>query len=190
MYGQKNYRKILNDVEAIRASRDGVEDPKMKLRRPYDDKVGVFPCRSFNIGTQSVSYPHVDERNMAQAWCSVTALGQFNANLGGHLALWDLRALVRFPPGSTILIPSALLLHSNASIQPGEERFSIVQYVAGGLGRWMHYGQRKQKDWRAHASLAEIQEDNNVSRRRWAEAVEMYTHINDLKGWKSQGSVM
>jgi hypothetical protein len=49
---------------------------------------------------------------------------------------------MHFLSRSTILILSAPLLHSNTFIQPEEKRFSIVQYVAGGLGCWMHYGQR------------------------------------------------
>ncbi|KAJ7624191.1 hypothetical protein B0H17DRAFT_1151319 [Mycena rosella] len=53
----------------------------------------------------------------AWGWCSITALGDFDPNKGGHLILWDLRLAIRFPPGSTILIPSALLHHSNVAIQ-------------------------------------------------------------------------
>jgi hypothetical protein len=157
-----------------------VANPKLQLRRPYDEGVGVFPCRSFNLGMQSVCYPHVDERNLAQSWCSVTALGQFDPNIGGHLVLWDLKLIVRFPPGSTILIPSALLVHSNTPIQPGEERVSIVQYVAGGLARWVNCGQKLEQNWLAQASPAEVQNEEKERQERWARMVELYTKIEDL----------
>ncbi|KAJ7620521.1 hypothetical protein DFH06DRAFT_1010638, partial [Mycena polygramma] len=43
----------------------------------------------------------------------------FDPNLGGHLILWDLNLVIRFPPGSSIFIPSALLRHSNVSALHG-----------------------------------------------------------------------
>ncbi|KAJ7883792.1 hypothetical protein B0H13DRAFT_2537891, partial [Mycena leptocephala] len=39
----------------------------------------------------------------------ITALRRFNPDLSGHLILWDLKLVIRFPPGSTILIPSAII---------------------------------------------------------------------------------
>ncbi|KAJ7201301.1 hypothetical protein GGX14DRAFT_371250, partial [Mycena pura] len=62
---------------------------------------------------------HLDFANLAWGWCAITALGNFNPDRGGHLILWNLKLVVRFPPGSTIFIPSALLRHSNTSIQRG-----------------------------------------------------------------------
>ncbi|KAJ7697753.1 hypothetical protein B0H14DRAFT_3529203 [Mycena olivaceomarginata] len=56
------------------------------------------------------------------------ALGDFDPDLGGHLILWDLRLVIRFPPGSTILLPSAIIRHSNTPIQAHEHRSSFVQY--------------------------------------------------------------
>ncbi|KAJ7791104.1 hypothetical protein B0H13DRAFT_2394385 [Mycena leptocephala] len=41
-----------------------------------------------------------------------------------------------FPPGSTLLIPSALVQHSNVPIRAHEQRSSITQYTAGSLFRW------------------------------------------------------
>ncbi|KAH9042329.1 hypothetical protein EDB84DRAFT_1232732, partial [Lactarius hengduanensis] len=80
---------------------------------------------SFNIGNQSTSFPHTNENNLAQSWCSITPLGTFNPKEGGHIVLWDLKMVVEFPPGlapgSTVLIPSALITHSNTPIRPGEK---------------------------------------------------------------------
>ncbi|KAN0113573.1 hypothetical protein V8E52_007637, partial [Russula decolorans] len=56
---------------------------------------------SFNLGQQTTSFPHLDEKNLAQSWCSKTLLGDFSPNLGGHLVLWDFGLVIRFPAGST-----------------------------------------------------------------------------------------
>ena len=167
-------------MEVVRASRDYTADPKRKLRRPYDEKAGVFPCRSFNLGKQSVSYPHVDDRNLAQSWCTVTPLGQFDPDAGGHLVLWDFRLVIRFPPGSTIMFPSALLLHSNTPIQPGETRHSIVQYAAGGLGRWVDYDLMTKGTWYAQATEEEAQLKTELDGRRWKAAASTYTKMDEL----------
>ncbi|KAK7050378.1 hypothetical protein R3P38DRAFT_2391354, partial [Favolaschia claudopus] len=70
-------------------------------------------------------------------WCSITSLGNFDPDKGGHLIMWDLKLIIRFPPGYTILIPSALIRHSNTSIQPHEKRFSFTQYTAAGIFRFV-----------------------------------------------------
>ncbi|KAJ3886728.1 hypothetical protein GG344DRAFT_69418 [Lentinula edodes] len=46
---------------------------------------------------------------------------------GGHLVLWDLGLVIRFPPGSTILFPSSLITHSTIPIQEGETRANGFQ---------------------------------------------------------------
>lgn len=178
---------MTDTVEAVRASRDGTGGSG--LRRPYDDKAGGFPCRSFNLGSQTVTTPHLDDKNFAYAWCSITALGDFNPDLGGHLVLWDFNLAVRFPPGSTIMIPSALFLHSNASIQKDETRYSIVQYAAGGLFRWAHRGFMTEKAWiRRQAaggnSKGHQEEDDSEGTQgggsKWDAAVSMFTTLDEL----------
>lgn len=59
--------------------------------------------------------------------------------------LWDCRLVVEFPPGSTILLPSAAIAHGNTSIDLsiGEERSSFTQYTAGGIFRWVDQGFQK-----------------------------------------------
>ncbi|KIY61385.1 hypothetical protein CYLTODRAFT_447726 [Cylindrobasidium torrendii FP15055 ss-10] len=42
--------------------------------------------------------------------------------------------------GVTVFIPSALITHYNLPIAPGETRYSITQYSAGGLFRWVNNG--------------------------------------------------
>jgi hypothetical protein len=180
MFSEKTFSYMWKTVEDLREKYDGASDPNLRLRRWYDEKIGAFPCRSFNLGKQVTTYPHRDEKNLAQGWCSITALGRFNADLGGHLVLWDFGLVIRFPPGSTILIPSALFVHSNTSIQPDETRNSIVQYAAGGLFRWVERGFMSEKDWFSQATKKDLLEDKGKQGCRWAEAAEMFTKVDDL----------
>ncbi|TDL13434.1 hypothetical protein BD410DRAFT_735397 [Rickenella mellea] len=109
----------------------------------------VFSSQAVNFGPRVICYPHTDHANVPYGWCAVTALGSFDPQAGGHLVLWDLNLAIQFPAGSTILIPSATLRHSNTSTQPHESRFSFTQYTAGGLFRWVAYGHRLERDFAA-----------------------------------------
>ncbi|KAJ3716835.1 hypothetical protein C8R42DRAFT_587622 [Lentinula raphanica] len=95
----------------------------------------IFACCTLNFGPTTTTVEHVDHMNYCYGWCAITALGNFNFQLGGHLVLWDLKLVVEVPPGWTMMIPSAFLRHSNTSLQPGETRFSLTQYTAAGLFR-------------------------------------------------------
>ncbi|KAG1837451.1 hypothetical protein DFJ58DRAFT_718875 [Suillus subalutaceus] len=105
----------------------------------------VFAATTFNLGPSTVTFDHTDNANFASGMCSITALGNFNPTNGGHLILFDLGLIIQFPPGATILIPSAILRHGNISIAPLEKRLSFTQYFAGGLIRWVDYGFRTEK---------------------------------------------
>ncbi|KAF7343964.1 hypothetical protein MVEN_01685600 [Mycena venus] len=103
------------------------------LKRNFLPTMSVFAAATFNFGLQTITFPHLDFANLAWGWCAITALGNFNPDKGGHLILWDLKLIIRFPPGCTILIPSVLIQHSNTSIQAHEKRFSFTQYIAVGI---------------------------------------------------------
>ncbi|KAG6818654.1 hypothetical protein H0H93_003147 [Arthromyces matolae] len=180
LYSERNYKHMKETMEALRQHYNDCIEPQRKLRRPYDQSVGVFPCRSFNLGEQSVSYPHKDDANLAQSWCSITPLGLFDATRGGQLILWDLGLVVDFPSGSTILIPSALILHSNAPISLHETRYAIVQYAAAGLFRWVENGFMSEATWLARATKKQIQERLDSQKNRWAEAAKMFTRLPEL----------
>jgi hypothetical protein len=177
-YGERNFNYMKHGVETVRDSCRHV------LPKPYDGKVGVFPCRSFNVGGQAITAPHVDEKNLAHSWCAITALGRFNPSIGGHLILWDFGLAVKFPPGSTILIPSALLVHSNASIRPDETRAAIVQYAAGGLFRWSEL-LMTEKQFLEQATDEDLQRYQNRQASHWVEAVGMFTGLEELMGSES-----
>ncbi|KAJ7281713.1 hypothetical protein C8J57DRAFT_1056475 [Mycena rebaudengoi] len=123
------------------------------MRRLFLEALSVFAACTFNFGPPTVTLPHVNAANLAWGWCAITAFGNFNPDLGGHLILWDLRLIICFPPGSTIMIPSALLRHSNVSIQQGEARYSFTQFTASGLFRWVYNGKQTDIDFYLNASI-------------------------------------
>ena len=150
------------------------------LRQPYDESVGVYPCRSFNLGPQTVSSPHKDVTNLAPGWCSITAIRNFDTKLGGRLVLEELGLEVKFPPSSTILIPSALITHYNTPIQAHETHFSIIQYAAGGLFRWAENGYMMDKTWNETATVEEKEQrwrDDAERTRKWLEKFTTYDEL-------------
>ena len=111
----------------------------------------LYPAATINFGPKAVCYRHTDAENDPVNLCHITALGRFNPTLGGHIILHTLKIAIEFPAGSTILIPSALLEHSNATIQPGEFRQSLTQWISGAMIRFADadlrmYGQIPEQD--------------------------------------------
>jgi hypothetical protein len=115
-----------------------LKERHMNLIFPFPGS--VFPSVTYNLGPRTVTYPHLDFLNVAFGWCGITALGSFDYKRGGHLILWDLGLVIEFPPGATIFVPSAIMSHSNVTISEGEYRYSVTQYAAGGLFRWVDNG--------------------------------------------------
>lgn len=144
--------------------------------RPFDS---VFPATTFNLGLKVETVEHCDYKNKANGWLAVTAVGKFNPEKGGHLILRDFGLVIEFPPGSTILFPSAIVQHGNVPIRPGETRMSITQFAAGGLFRYADYGYRTERVLR--------EQDPNlwqtIYRQRihsWDNVVRLYSHVNEL----------
>ncbi|KAK7016259.1 hypothetical protein R3P38DRAFT_3321111 [Favolaschia claudopus] len=146
------------------------------ILRNFSQKFSVFSTTTFNFGPRTVTFPHIDFRNLAWGWCAITALGDYDPDRGGHLILWDLKLIIRFPPGSTILIPSAIMRHSNTNIQPHETRFSFTQFTPAALFRWVYNNFRTDKDINASTktSAAEHEQRRQDKRRRWSEGIKMY----------------
>lgn len=110
---------ILNLVE--------FENPGLKRHFPGRS----MACTTSNFGPAVCTFPHKGLESLCWGLCSVTSLGSYDPTKGGHLVLWDLGLVVDFPPYSTILLPSAIMLHSNTAIRKGETR--IAQYNSFGL---------------------------------------------------------
>jgi hypothetical protein len=134
----------------------------------------VFPSATYNLGPTTVTYPHLDFLNAAFGWCGITALGSYGYKRGGHLILWDLCLVIEFPPGATIFIPSAIMSHSNVSISKGERRYSVTQYAAGGLFRWVDNGFKSNRSLSRKATKRQKLHDFT----RWEEALSLYRVIS------------
>ncbi|KAJ3765039.1 hypothetical protein FB446DRAFT_655799 [Lentinula raphanica] len=152
---------------------DSLFNSNPKLRRWF--KKSAFGSVSFNLGPHCVSRPHTDSYNLAFGWCAITPLGCFDPDKGGHLILWDLGLIIRFPPGSTILIPSALLTHSNLPIQDGEECYSIIQYSYSGLFRWVYNDFMSDKDFLETKKWVDIQKRERDRKARWGNGLKMFS---------------
>lgn len=139
----------------------------------------VFPAVSFNFGPKACTMPRVDSSNRAVGWCSIIVLGDFDHTKGGHIILEELRLIIEFPPGSTILIPSALCRHSNTPIQEGETRMVMTQYAAGGLFRYVDFGYHTKKELKKldpeRYEGIEAKEES-----RWAEQVNLFSTVHSL----------
>lgn len=88
--------------------------------------------------------------------------------------------MIEFPPGSTILIPSATVRHSNVAIQQGETRYSLTQYAAGGLFRWVEHGFRLERLRKEGQSKEQEEQDLADGARRWEEGVNMFSTLDEL----------
>ncbi|KAJ7104591.1 hypothetical protein C8R43DRAFT_1092225 [Mycena crocata] len=125
----------------------------------------VFAACTFNFGPRAITAPHLDFATLPGA---------------GHLILWDLRLVIRFPPGSTILLPSALIRHSNVAIWAHERRCSFTQYTAGGLFRWVRNGFKTDEMFEKTASPEELAAREAECTGRWEEGLRMFSVVDDL----------
>ncbi|KAK7008419.1 hypothetical protein R3P38DRAFT_3403033 [Favolaschia claudopus] len=116
-------------------------DPKLHLNFTNS----LFPSVTFNLGPQSASFEHLDDKNRALGWCAITSGGDFDAKRSALLYLKELNSVVDFPAGATSFIPSAVIHHGNTPLAPNETRYSITQYAAGGLFRYVQYNFRTAK---------------------------------------------
>jgi hypothetical protein len=148
------------------------------IKRNYPG--AAFAAMAFNLGPRTISFPHRDFANLSWGWCAITALGDFDPDEGGHLILWDLKLAIRFPRGSCIIIPSAMVRHSNASIGEMEKRYSIAQYSAGGLFRWVENGFIADDEWLLKASKEEKEQRLELQKVRWSAGLLMLTHLSEL----------
>ncbi|KAI0040768.1 hypothetical protein FA95DRAFT_1502363 [Auriscalpium vulgare] len=130
-YGPKGYDSMVSAL-------DRLYDSQPELQRNFPNS--AYPCATANLGPNTVCLAHNDCSNFPSFPCAVTPFGSFDPDKGGQLILYDLKVKIRFPSGSTILLPSAGMRHGNVPIQAGERRYSFTQYCPGGLMRWVRHG--------------------------------------------------
>ncbi|KAH9900720.1 hypothetical protein C8Q73DRAFT_742568 [Cubamyces lactineus] len=129
-----------------------VRDPSLKPNFARS----VFSCSTFNLGPHTITRMHTDHLNLPFGWCSITAL--------------------KFLPGSTILIPSAILRHCNTPVAPAERRYSFTQFSPGGIFRWAACSFRSAKD--AGISAKEL---SSMGPSRWEEGLGMLSKWSELQ---------
>jgi hypothetical protein len=131
-----------------------------------------FAAASVNFGPKTECCPHRDWANFSCGQCTIASLGDYDPDEGGHLAFWDLGIVVRFPPGSVILLPSALVRHSNTPIASHERRYSFAQYTSGGLFRWAWNGFK--------LNPRNFVESSEVQQKRWLDSVGLFSKLSEL----------
>jgi hypothetical protein len=115
------------------------------LKRPFPRS--VWAAMSFNLGPVTICYWHTDWGNLTYGVCIITSSGKFDLMLDGHLILWECSLVIQFPPGASIIIPSAIISHLNIPIQPHETQYLFTQYAASGLFRWVEHGFQKEENY-------------------------------------------
>ncbi|KAJ6486627.1 hypothetical protein C8R45DRAFT_773178, partial [Mycena sanguinolenta] len=106
------------------------------LEHNFVHKPSAFAAATVNFGP--VTGCHINGTNLGWGWCSITVLGDLDTSCGGHLVLWDLKLIIEFSAGSTVLLPSTILYHLNTIIVPGEHHYSFTQFTAANLFHWVN----------------------------------------------------
>ncbi|KAL1740808.1 hypothetical protein HDZ31DRAFT_67560 [Schizophyllum fasciatum] len=142
---------------------------------------GVWAALTINYGPRTVTLPHRDFANVPWGWCPITALGNFNPRRGGHLIIWELKLVIEFPAGATIIIPSSVLTHSNVAVGRGERRYSVTQYTAGGLIRWVDQGFQTKEAFLSQLSKQERAREAEKAAGRYREGLAMFSTLAELR---------
>lgn len=140
----------------------------------------AFPAATCNFGPRAITSFHKDFKNKASGLLALTSFGDFDPTRGGHIVLKDLKLIIQFPPGSTILFLSCVLEHANLPVADHEFRFSFVQYAAGGLFRWKEYNfqlQDKMKKKNPEIEARLLQGESTA----WEREVAKLSMLDDLK---------
>ncbi|KAF8196484.1 hypothetical protein BJ912DRAFT_846849, partial [Pholiota molesta] len=151
-------------------------DPSLRRNWPNN----VWASFAVNFGPKTVCRRHRDFANLPFGWCGITALGEFDPSQGGHLILWSLKLVIEFPPGSTILVPSAAIPHSNVPIGRRETRYSFTQFSAGGLFRWADQGFQCTNTYTATLSDEGVEEDVKRQEARCKLGLSLFSTMKSL----------
>ncbi|KAJ7226561.1 hypothetical protein C8J57DRAFT_1535044 [Mycena rebaudengoi] len=139
----------------------------------------VFSSAAFNFGPDVWTIKHRDVLNAPFGMCAVQVLGDFDATKGSHLVLWDLKLVIEFPAGATILLPSATICHSNLPVQPSDTRSSFTQYTAGGLMRYVDNGFHTKREL-AENELEEYSRMCLLKETHWEMGLALLSTVDEL----------
>lgn len=141
----------------------------------------VYAAASWNFGPNACTVSHVDSCNRAIGWCSIFVLGDFDPTESALLVLEQLRLVIRFPPGSTINIPSALFRHGNTALKDGETRMVMTQYSSGGIYRFVEHGFHLISELRqSNQDLARTLDSPEYKKARKERQVHLFSKVKDL----------
>ncbi|KAJ3922622.1 hypothetical protein F5877DRAFT_33291, partial [Lentinula edodes] len=148
------------------------------LRRNFENS--IYLCMTVNFGPSTWTHIHTDSKNDVRVPCAITTGGKYDYKQSGHLILWDFKLILEFPPGATILLPSALIRHSNLPLADGETRVSVTQYTAGGIRRWLEYGGRTEDEFRTQdpEGFAHTWAKRHEG---WTQGLNLFSTLDELK---------
>jgi hypothetical protein len=127
------------------------------------------------------TFEHTDFLNLINGMCGVSCGGKYDAKKSAHFYMKEFNTVLDFPSGSTILIPSAPISHGNTPLQPGETRYSMTQYAAAALFRWVAYGQQSAKSLLSKPGGQALRDGyDGVAGSRWERAVNMFSKYDEL----------
>ena len=145
----------------------------------------IFIAIAINYGPKTVCLGHRDRGNLSYGWCAVTGFGKFDYRKGGHLILWELKLVVEMPPGCTVFLPSAIIKHSNTSIGSEETRYSIAQYTAGGLFRWVSRGFQPEYKYEEECSDEEWEAEVEWRHSQFELGLKLFSTLSQLREYHS-----
>jgi len=73
-----------------------------------------------------------------------------------------------------------MVRHSNASIGPTESRYSIAQYSASGLFRWVDNGFIADKQWLYKSAKTEDVKHEEAWKTRWHDGLKILSNISEF----------
>lgn len=150
-------------------------DPELKM----PSSSSIFPAMTFNLGPHSVCWPHRDQLNLIWGICLDWILGHFDPSKGGHLILHEAMQILELGPGRIVLFPSAGMTHENTPVAPGETRYSVTGYAAGGFWRWIAQGFMTQTEW-IHQYPEEAAQHEAENEKRWIDGCNLFKTIDEL----------
>ncbi|KAJ6450348.1 hypothetical protein C8R47DRAFT_1230309 [Mycena vitilis] len=118
-----------------------VMDNDTTLRLPFHQCLGeptqstAFAQVEYTFAIDN-SYPQLHPRDHPTGWTVFTSVGNYDANESA-LILWDQRRMVRFPPGSTFLLPAGLFRYSFTGVSDESSRMLISQSFDGEICRFL-----------------------------------------------------
>ncbi|KAJ7310733.1 hypothetical protein DFH08DRAFT_974413 [Mycena albidolilacea] len=135
-------------------------------------------CRPFKNGIFSASTVTLPISHLG---CAPSPPSGISITRRAAICPMDCKLVIEFPPGCTILIPSAAIYHSNIPIGRKEHRYSFTQYTAGGLFRWVEHDFKTEEEYFASLSAEQAEEEKELGLARAEAGAGLYSTIDELR---------